>query len=302
MNAKEIVGHIKALQKATAKGEPAGNILAILESMKKEIVATEELLRSTKVGIFVNKQKNHSDPRVKALSAEIIAKWKVDVGKKKASPKSVIMAKQKSSDSNTPPPGASYTIAPEHRTWKKDGVNLAGRTGAEIRDNIVGLMYDGLCFYSTEAPAVILKRAIDIERATLTLMGPETTSAYKTKLRSLYQNLKNRQSLELRQNVVSGVISATQLVTMTHAELRSSERREADEKLIKENMDKAMVAQAERSISTSLTCGKCGKKEVSYTQAQTRSADEPMTTFCECVNCGNRWKVYKPLMPNWPLP
>ncbi|GAB7364148.1 hypothetical protein MBLNU230_g4699t1 [Neophaeotheca triangularis] len=37
-------------------------------------------------------------------------------------------------------------------------------------------------------------------------------------------------------------------------------------------------------------CGKCKNKKVSYSQAQTRSADEPMTTFCECTVCGNRWK------------
>lgn len=55
-------------------------------------------------------------------------------------------------------------------------------------------------------------------------------------------------------------------------------------------MDKAMVPQEIKSISDALTCGKCGMKKVSYTQAQTRSADEPMTTFCECQNCGNRWK------------
>ena len=51
-----------------------------------------------------------------------------------------------------------------------------------------------------------------------------------------------------------------------------------------------MVAQEEKSVSTSLECGKCHQKKVSYSQAQTRSADEPMTTFCECMNCGNRWK------------
>ena len=37
-------------------------------------------------------------------------------------------------------------------------------------------------------------------------------------------------------------------------------------------------------------CRKCGKNKVTYTQAQTRSADEPMTTFFCCLNCGNRWK------------
>uniref|UniRef100_A0A1I7WW80 Transcription elongation factor S-II n=1 Tax=Heterorhabditis bacteriophora TaxID=37862 RepID=A0A1I7WW80_HETBA len=37
-------------------------------------------------------------------------------------------------------------------------------------------------------------------------------------------------------------------------------------------------------------CGKCGKKNCTYTQLQTRSSDEPMTTFVFCLECGNRWK------------
>lgn len=31
-------------------------------------------------------------------------------------------------------------------------------------------------------------------------------------------------------------------------------------------------------------------RKTTYYQMQTRSADEPMTTFVTCVNCGNRWK------------
>jgi DNA-directed RNA polymerase subunit M/transcription elongation factor TFIIS len=37
-------------------------------------------------------------------------------------------------------------------------------------------------------------------------------------------------------------------------------------------------------------CGKCKSKECTYYQLQTRSADEPMTTFVTCISCGNRWK------------
>lgn len=36
-------------------------------------------------------------------------------------------------------------------------------------------------------------------------------------------------------------------------------------------------------------CGKCGSKKTWSVQKQTRSSDEPMTTFSRCVMCGNEW-------------
>ena len=38
------------------------------------------------------------------------------------------------------------------------------------------------------------------------------------------------------------------------------------------------------------TCGKCKSTKCTYYQLQTRSADEPMTTFVTCLDCGNRFK------------
>ena len=38
------------------------------------------------------------------------------------------------------------------------------------------------------------------------------------------------------------------------------------------------------------TCGRCKSIKTTSTQKQTRSADEPMTVFVLCLNCGNRWK------------
>jgi DNA-directed RNA polymerase subunit M/transcription elongation factor TFIIS len=37
------------------------------------------------------------------------------------------------------------------------------------------------------------------------------------------------------------------------------------------------------------TCSKCKKNDCSYYQLQVRCNDEPMTTFVNCLNCGNRW-------------
>jgi DNA-directed RNA polymerase subunit M/transcription elongation factor TFIIS len=38
-------------------------------------------------------------------------------------------------------------------------------------------------------------------------------------------------------------------------------------------------------------CSKCKKRECTYYELQTRSADEPSTIFVSCLNCGNRWRM-----------
>lgn len=37
-------------------------------------------------------------------------------------------------------------------------------------------------------------------------------------------------------------------------------------------------------------CGRCKSKKTTFFQMQTRSADEPMTTYVTCNGCGHRWK------------
>lgn len=44
------------------------------------------------------------------------------------------------------------------------------------------------------------------------------------------------------------------------------------------------------SMTDQMKCGKCKKNKISYYELQTRSADEPLTTFYNCLLCGHRWK------------
>lgn len=46
----------------------------------------------------------------------------------------------------------------------------------------------------------------------------------------------------------------------------------------------------EEDYSGLFKCGKCKSVKTTYYQMQTRSADEPMTTYVTCKGCGNRWK------------
>lgn len=300
MDAKEIESKAKALGKASAAKEPPAVIVGLLKELQTGVRATEDLLRRTKIGVVVNRFKTNSAPEVARLASEIVSKWRNEVNKQKQGG-----AASRGSNSPRPPQngtGAStpasatpsdkaskLSVPPDKRTWKADGVDMAV-TSSKVRDSCTGLMYDGLCLGSTEAPKVVLAKATSVEQAAHSFLGPETRSEYKEKMRSLFQNLKNKSNPGLRVRVLTGEITPEKFVRMTSDELRSDAQREVEEAIKKKNMNDAMVPQAERSISTSLQCGKCGQRKVTYTEAQTRSADEPMTLFCTCLNCGKSWR------------
>ena len=44
------------------------------------------------------------------------------------------------------------------------------------------------------------------------------------------------------------------------------------------------------AMTNMFKCGKCKKRECTFTEVQLRSSDEPMTLFIRCINCGNSWR------------
>ncbi|KAF1840590.1 transcription elongation factor-like protein s-ii [Cucurbitaria berberidis CBS 394.84] len=298
MDAKEIEFRGKAIGKAVQENEPSASVLKLLNDLKTGVHATEDLLRQTRIGVTINRLRTHKDPAVQRLATELVSKWRDEVKKqpKKGTPAKVAAAN--GSASPAPPSGTSspapsqakkkHDVPADKRNYKTDKVKYQV-TGEEPRDNCVRLMYDGLAFMSEALPDEILNVAKQIEAAAYANAG-SLNDAYKGKIRSLFQNLKSKSNPLLRKRVLSGEVPAKKFVVMTHDDMKSDARRAEDEKLNKENMNEAMVAQVEKSVSKEFQCGKCKQKMVSYSQAQTRSADEPMTTFCECMNCGNRWK------------
>ncbi|KAL8730796.1 MAG: hypothetical protein Q9166_003866 [cf. Caloplaca sp. 2 TL-2023] len=301
MDAKQVIERSKALQKATTAGGDPEHIIKILNELKTEVKPSEDLLRSTKIGVIVNRSKQHQNPEVAKLASVIVKKWRDEVTKTKGGTPTPNGSQATNGTKNmaTPPPPTASPAPPEpakstvpldQRDYKKDGISIT-RTNQATRDNCIGLLYNGLAHTSPVPPATIIDIAAAVEAAAFSNLGPETNEPYKAKIRSLFQNLKIKSNPTLRQRVLSGEITPENFVTMTHEDLKSDKRKTEDEGFKKENMKNAKVAKPERSISTSFECGRCKQKKVAYNQAQTRSADEPMTTFCECQNCGNRWKV-----------
>lgn len=61
-------------------------------------------------------------------------------------------------------------------------------------------------------------------------------------------------------------------------------------KLAQKDLAMERVRATEADYEGLLKCGKCKSLKTTYYQLQTRSADEPMTTYASCNQCGHRWK------------
>lgn len=108
---------------------------------------------------------------------------------------------------------------------------------------------------------------------------------YINKFKVIFHNLKNKLIIDkLKKNI----IKPHEISFLSHIELLPEKwEKQIEEKKLR--LENKFFPKIEASTDN-FTCGKCKSKACTYYQLQTRSADEPMTTFVTCTLCGNRWK------------
>ncbi|KAI0738143.1 transcription elongation factor [Daedaleopsis nitida] len=295
--AAELKPLVKSLNSASTDEE----IVTILNTLKQHAKITEAVLRESKAGLAVGKLRSHVSKQVADLAKEIVKKWKTEVEREKAAggggkaAKPPVAKKATSSSAAatpstpvTPTVASSGSKVSDTRSAKSDGIKIE-YTGDKTRDKCAELIYDALVFDSGAPSELILSRAKDIEKTVLSDNGG-TSAAYKAKIRSLFVNLKDKNNPALRESVISGDLAVSKFCRMSSQDMASEERRRADAKIVEENLFKTLGAGEQEAETDAFQCGRCKQRKCRYRQQQTRSADEPMTTFVTCTVCNNRWK------------
>jgi len=112
---------------------------------------------------------------------------------------------------------------------------------------------------------------------------------YKKNYLKVYSNINiNKNSKFVLDKIKYGLWEPDRIISMKAQELYP----DMWENIILNNKKKMDLLSIENKGqgTTMFKCGKCKERNCTYYQMQTRSADEPMTTFVTCLSCSNRWK------------
>jgi DNA-directed RNA polymerase subunit M/transcription elongation factor TFIIS len=116
---------------------------------------------------------------------------------------------------------------------------------------------------------------------------------YRNKAVSLYENLRGKESyVQNNENwlekLKSREVSCQSFVDMTAMDICPTRWKSMIDKIIE--TEKKLYSKND-AASLVIWCSGCKKKsKCTYYQMQTRSADEPMTTFVTCLECDKKWK------------
>ncbi|XP_072270467.1 transcription elongation factor A protein 2 isoform X1 [Pyxicephalus adspersus] len=284
---EEVLRIARKLDKMVAKKSMDG-ALDLLKQLKNMTMSLD-LLQSTRIGMSVNAlRKQTNDEEVITLSKSLIKSWKklLDGSDQRGKDKSQSSSSSKDSSS------AKKNEAPKTPTTPKmTRFPPLPVTSDSVRTKCREMLTQAL---QTDGDHIAIGADCELIAAQIeeVIFGEvrNTDMKYKNRVRSRIANLKDSKNPDLRKNVLCGGITPEQIAVMTCEEMASNELKEMRKAMTKAAIEEHQMARTGGTQTDLFTCGKCKKKNCTYTQVQTRSADEPMTTFVVCNECGNRWK------------
>jgi DNA-directed RNA polymerase subunit M/transcription elongation factor TFIIS len=93
---------------------------------------------------------------------------------------------------------------------------------------------------------------------------------------------------ELINRYKSKKITLKDIASMSYYNLNESKWRDRIEH--QKDIEKRHLEGNKSMATDQFLCSRCHKRECTYYEMQTRSADEPMTIFISCLNCGKNWR------------
>lgn len=294
--AEEEIGKInRKLQKMIDKNEVDESIARDLLSRLQDSRITLSILQKTGIGKTVNNLRRViANEDLSTIAKSLLKNWKKLVPEnasgtvaKDEKPLIPNLNSQQSQESNS---GSAKSVE-RQASQPTSSSYTASQTYDEVRLKSRELVANAFSISELpEGSADPVELAARVEDAIFKELK-DTGVKYRNRIRSRISNLKDQKNPDLRINVLLGLITPERLAVLTAEEMASDALKQERTKLHESAINEHQLAVDEGTGTDLIQCRKCKQNNCSYTEAQTRSADEPMTLFVLCKNCGNRWKM-----------
>lgn len=282
------------------------------------------ILTETLIGTTVSKLKSCKEEQVSTAAKALIKKWK-KMAKEAGMPSGSTSTAKAKGNKNDASKSSNSSVTQKNPNLRKANSTVSAPGSAsttkcstsepeqwsqlpQLRKNVCSKMHTILLSSVTitekndNTGTAIINLSTEIE-SSIHSFAKNDRQKYSEKARSLTFNFKK--NANLCSQIIAGDILPKNLVTMTPQQLATSEKAKQREDVVKKSQDARRLDWEEANeekinemcgikgelLQASLfTCGRCKSIKTTSTQKQTRSADEPMTVFVFCQNCGNRWK------------
>ena len=170
---------------------------------------------------------------------------------------------------------------------------LIDKNHSNLRNAMKKILYEA---FITNLPSEytkndVIEKVLSIEKE---MNNNLMEGKYLTKGRAISSHLSVPENEEFKLNILKGELIPEQLIKMENNEMISSKEKNNIQK-IKDNVFESKRSDWNKEHTKvkegMYTCYKCKGKRTTTQEIQMRSADEPMTLFVTCVDCGHNWTI-----------
>ena len=109
---------------------------------------------------------------------------------------------------------------------------------------------------------------------------------YEDKVEEILCHFESNSNTDLINNIKKNIIDPSNVAHLKPQELNPDKYEKITKKKEIEEFNKNNQASTDF-----FQCKKCKKRKCKIEEKQTRAGDEPATTFVECLECGNKWRI-----------
>ena len=210
---------------------------------------------------------------------KILSQWK-----KLVKPEESAEKKNQNSKSKTPPKKEEDEFPAKYLI---EGASRRNNTRKNLYKNLKVCLKDG-----EQQKQELIQKVIKIEEAIYEKYKGD--GPYTNRVLEILHNIKDKDNIEFREGIVKGDILPNDLATMDEVKMLNKEKRLELDKTIENKVNEARSDWEKTHMKVEsgvYKCRICGGNKTTQSEMQTRSADEPMTVFITCADCGNRWRI-----------